>query len=311
MWARIPSVTLTGEAEIEALRRRDFDAASRRVCELWRRLSAQGAEIVTPEPWLNDFYKTHLQHMEVNCVGDLHAPRRYAKVSSFSYGVFANESVMMITDLDRRGCHETAERCLQPWLDFQGTVSLPGNFKTRDGVFYGAGGWESGGYNKHHGYVMWGMAEHWRYTRDRKWMGRTAAKLIQSCDWVTRERAATMASNPDGTRPIAFGLLPAGSLEDVQDYWYWLATNACTAWGFQALADALADYGHPQAARLERDAKAYRRDVLRAFTEAKVRALVVRLRDGTYVPKYPSEVYVAAAPWAGFARRSKARSCCC
>jgi hypothetical protein len=258
---------------------------------LWRRISAQGAELVTPEPWLNDFYKAHLQHMEVNCVRDLHAPRRYAKVSSFGYGVFANESVMMITDLDRRGCHEMAEQCLQAWLDFQGTVALPGNFKTRDGVFYGAGGWEHGGYNKHHGYVMWGMAEHWRYTRDRKWMQRTAAKLIKSCDWVTRERAATMATNADGTRPIHFGLLPAGSLEDVQDYWYWLATNACTAWGFQALADALADYGHPEAARLERDARAYRRDVLRAFTEAKVRAPVVRLRDGTYVPKYPSEVH--------------------
>jgi hypothetical protein len=289
--AMIPSVTLTKEAEIEALRRRDVDAASRRVCALWRRLSAQGAEIVTPEPWLNDFYKTHLRHMEVNCIADLHAPRRYAKVSSFGYGVFANESVMMITDLDRRGCHDMAEQCLQPWLDFQGTVALPGNFKTREGVFYGAGGWEHGGYNKHHGYVMWGMAEHWRYTRDRKWMEQSAAKLIKSCDWVTRERAATMTSNAQGTRPIHFGLLPAGSLEDVQDYWYWLATNACTAWGFQAVADALTDYGHPEAARLERDAKAYRRDVLRAFTEAKVRAPVVRLRDGTCVPKYPSEVY--------------------
>ena len=112
-------------------------------------------------------------------------------------------------------------------------------------------------------------------------------------------------------RPIHFGLVPAGSLEDVQDYWYWLATNACTAWGFQALADALADYGHPEAARLEWDAKAYRRDVLRAFAEAKVRAPVVRLRDGTYVPKYPSEVYARGRSWAGFARRWRGRSCCC
>ncbi len=62
------------------------------------------------------------------------APRRYAHVGTFSYGVFANESAMMISDLDRRGCHQAAEQCLQTLLDFQGTVPLPGNFKIDRGV---------------------------------------------------------------------------------------------------------------------------------------------------------------------------------
>jgi hypothetical protein len=284
----IPSITLTEDKEISALRGRDFDTDSRHVCDFWKNLTARSAEIETPEPWLNDFYRAHLRHMEINCIRDRQAPRRYPKVSSFSYGVFANESVMMTTDLDRRGCHQAAEQCLQPWLDFQGTAALPGDFKTREGVFYGAGGWEDGGYNKHHGYVMWGMAEHWHYTRDRVWMERAADKLVNACDWVTRERQATMTQNADGTRLLFHGLLPAGALEDVKDYWYWLATNASTVWGFVAVADALADYGHPAAARLQKDAAAYREDVLRTFTEARIGAPVVRLRDGTYVPKYPS-----------------------
>jgi hypothetical protein len=70
-----------------------------------------------------------------------------------------------------------------------------------------------------------------------------------------------------------------------------MATNACTSWGFQALADALTDYGHTEAARLQKDSKAYREDVLTAFNEAKVRTPVVRLRDGSSVPKYPSDVF--------------------
>ncbi len=138
---------------------------------------------------------------------------------------------------------------------------------------------------------MWNMAEHWWYTRDRAWMERVAPKLIKACDWVTRERRATMTHSPDGGQPIEYGFLPAGGLEDVQDYWYWLATNVNTVWGFDALADALADFGHPEASRLQREAKAYHDDVMRGLTEARIRTPVVRLRDGTYVPKYPSHLH--------------------
>ena len=289
--AMIPSVTLDKDQEIESLRRRDFSADSRRICQFWKDLTLASAQVRTPEPWLNDFYKAHLRHLEVNCLRDASAPRRYAHVGTFHYGVFANESAMMVSDLDRRGCHKAAQECLQTWLDFQGTVALPGNFKSTEGLFYGAAGQEHGGYNKHHGYVMWCMAEHWRFTRDRQWMERAAPRLVKSCEWVVRERKRTMIQNPDGSRPIEFGFLPSGGLEDVQDYWYWLATNACTVWGFDALADVLADYGHPEAARLKQEAKAYHDDVARGLEESRIRTPVVRLRDGTYVPKYPSHLH--------------------
>lgn len=291
LFITIPSITLSDKAEIEALREHNFGPGAARVCEYWRKLAARTARIDTPEPWLNDYYKAQLQHLEINCLKDLQTPRRYAHVGTFSYGVYCNESGMMISDLDRRGAHETAAACLQTWLDFQGSVMLAGNFKSKEGLLYGANGSESGSYNKHHGYCCWNLAEHWWYTRDRKWMEASAPKLIKACDWIIRERQATMTTNPDGTRPIEYGLLPAGGLEDVQDYWYWTATNACTVWGFDSLAAALTDYGHPDAPRLVKEAKAYHDDVMAAITEARIRAPVVRLRDGTYVPKFSSEMY--------------------
>jgi hypothetical protein len=287
----IPSVTLDKKEEIEALRRRNFEDDSQRICEFWRTLTSRGAVINTPEPWLNGFYKAHNRHLRVNSLRDLSSERLYPHVGTLSYGVYANESIMMVTDFDRRGYHKEAENCYQAWLDFQGTVTLPGNFTDKDGIFNGSDGSEDGRYNKNHGYVMWGMAEHWWYTRDKVWMGNAAHKLIIACDWVTRQRKLTMVNNPDGTRPLEYGFLPTGGLEDVQDYWHWLATNSATVWGFKNLAAALADYGHPDAGRLVKEAKAYQDDFMTGMYEARVLTPAVRLRDGTYVPKYPSRLY--------------------
>ena len=116
---------------------------------------------------------------------------------------------MMVSDLDRRGCHQAAEQCLQTWLDFQGTVPLPGNFKSAEGVFHGAGGQESIGYNKHHGYVMWNMAEHWWYTRNRAWMERAARETGQGLR-LGQPRAAGHDGAEPGRRPPHRVRLPPG-----------------------------------------------------------------------------------------------------
>jgi len=289
--AAVPSITLTDEVEIDALRGRDFDADQKRVAAYWEALTEPGMRITTPEPWINDFHKAHLRHLLVNCYKELDSDRLHAHVGTFIYGVYPNESCMMISDLDRRGYTDEARRCLDTFLHYQGTVQFLGDYQSKKGMFYGAGGHETGHYNKSHGYVLWNMAEHWRNTRDRAWMAQAAPKLVEACDWVVRERQATMTVRPDGTRPIEYGFLPAGSLEDIRDFWYWLATNSATVWGFDALADALADFGHPEADRLLREAKAYHDDVMRGLTESRIITPVVRLRDGTCVPKYPSRLY--------------------
>jgi hypothetical protein len=291
LYVGIPSVTLTKDDEIESARSLRFDAEVKRVCAFWRGLTEKGTQIQTPEPWINDFYKAHTRHLLVNCFKELNTDYLHAHVGTFHYGVYPNESVMMISDLDRRSYHGQARRNYDAFLHYQGTVAMPGNFKSAEGEFYGAGGHETGGYNKSHGYVMWGMAEHWWFTRDRQWMAKAAPGLIKACEWVIRERQGTMTTRPDGSKPLEYGWLPAGSLEDVTDRWNWLATNSATAWGFRALADALADSGHPEGKRLQQEARAYYDDFMRGVTESRVLCPVVRLRDGTCVPKIPSRLY--------------------
>jgi len=286
----IPAITLTQEQEISALRQLCFETEENRVCDFWRNLTSRGTQIHTPEPWINDFYKSHSRHMMINCFKELGTDLLHAHVGTFNYGVYPNESVMMISDLDRRGYHREAARNLNAYLHYQGTICMPGNFQSARGQLYGAGGHECCGYNKSHGYVMWNMAEHWRITRDREWMDMAADKLLEACDWVTRERQATKIIK-EGVKSLEYGCLPSGSLEDVTDYWYWLSTNSATVWGFLALSEAIADYGHPEGKRLQQDAQAYYTDFMNAVTESRIRCTVVRLRNGTYVPKYPSHLH--------------------
>jgi hypothetical protein len=290
-FVKVPFVTLTEEREIAALRALSPEGRREGVARYWRERVASGTEIRTPEPWLNDFYKAHLTHLLINDEREPGADRYMARVGSFSYGAYGNESIMMISDMDRRGYFPEAARSLELFLHYQGSVPLPGNYRSQQGVLYGAGGYEAGGYNQHHGWILWGLAEHYWYTRDRAWMEHAAPGMLAACRWIAAERKATQKFDARGRPVPEYGLLPAGSLEDVTDFWFWLSTNSFTWWGLDNAARALRDFGHPEGAAMAAEAEAYRRDILAAYRGALERSPVMRLRDGAYVPHFPSNVY--------------------
>lgn len=288
---KVPFAGLLDENELQSLRMKTFEREYHEVRTFWQKRVTQGAEILTPEPDLDDFYRAHLTHILINDDDEVGSDRIIGRVSSFHYGNFSNEAIMQITDLDRRGFHEEAHRHLDTYLHYQSTVGLPGNFKGKAGVFYGSGGYEHGDYNQHHGWVLWGLAEHYRYTGDRDWLLRIADRLIAGCDWVLREREATRNLDRHGRRVLEYGFLPAGTLEDVRDYYYWLTTNAMTCRGLMAAAEVLDEVGHPDGPRLLEEARTFRDDLRAGFHEMMVRSPLVRLRDGTYVPYHPSRLY--------------------
>ncbi|OGG55491.1 MAG: hypothetical protein A3F84_18770 [Candidatus Handelsmanbacteria bacterium RIFCSPLOWO2_12_FULL_64_10] len=282
---KLPYVPPEGE-EVERLKALSFEAEREAVAGYWRRRLDEGMRLVTPEPALNEFHRAHAGHLLINCEREPGAERRFARVGSFRYGAFGNESCMMVVDLDRRGYHREARACLDAFLRYQGTAGLPGDFSSQEGVLYGACGYESGGYNQHHGWILWCLVEHYRFTRDGAWLGEIAPNLISAADWIIREVGRTR-----GRDDIGRGLLPHGSLEDVGDWWQWLSTNAYTWRGLDAAAWGLGQAGHPGHARVAREAEGYREAILRAFREAAGRSPVVRLRDGACVPHFPSHVH--------------------
>ena len=284
---KIPYLVLTEPSEQAALAALDFDKEHREVAGYWRRRLDESARLLTPEPMLNDFYRAHAGHLLINCEGDPADPaRRFARVGSFSYGAFGNESCMMVVDLERRGYHKEAQECLDAWLHYQGTVALPGDFSTKKGILYGAGGLEAGGYNQHHGWILWMLGEHYRFTRDDAWLRGAAPGIVAGADWIINETRRTADRHE-----LERGLLPAGSLEDIGDWWTWLSTS-CYMWrGLDSAAWALEQIHHPEAARLRQAADTYHTHLLGNFRKATDRSPVVRLRDGTAVPHIPSMVH--------------------
>ncbi len=289
----IPYVTFTAPAEWERLRSIQFDDAFAAIRAYWRERIAASAQIETPQPMINDYYRAHAAHLLINTEREVGDSLRYmVKVGTFHYGVFANESCMMISDLDRRGYHERAEEALESWLHYQGSVGLPGDFSTTKGQLYGVAGYEAGGYNQHHGWVLWCLGEHYWYTRDAAWLRRVAPHIVEGCEWIIGERRRTIeAAQRTPIRAIERGLLPPGRLEDIGDWRSWLSTNVYSWWGMQNAAAALAAVDHPDGKRLLTEAEAYGKDVLASATEAMRRSPVVPLRDGTWIPHMPADAH--------------------
>lgn len=282
---KVPYVRLTEPSEAEALKSLKFEREEKNTADYWRHALDKSARLITPEPVLNDFYRATAGHLLINSEKDPGSNRRFARVSSFNYGVYGNESCMMVLDLDRRGYYQEAADCLETWIHYQGTVGLPGDFDSKQGVLYGAGGYEAGGYNQHHGWILWTLVEHYRFTRDEAWLRHAAPAIIAGADWIIRETAR--ASN---RVDLADGLLPPGDLEDIGDWWNWLSTSCYTWRGLDSAAWALEQIHSPGAARIRAAADQYHRKLLEHFLAASARSPVVRLRDGTAVPQIPSYV---------------------
>ena len=271
VFVKIPFIALSEPHDLARLRDLSYCDLREQVAAFWRARIAQGREIRDAQRDPERLLPHHLMHMLVINDREPGADRNVARCGGFHYGSFPDEGCMVIGDLDRRGYTQEAERCLELYVHYQGTAPLPGNFESAEGVFYGSGGYEVAGYNRNQGWVLWCLAEHYRYTRDRAWLERVAPALVKGCDWITRERQAAIDEGRR-RRPVDYGFLPTGSLEDVTDYWTWLSTNAYAYRGFRSAADVLAEIDHPEAARLQQDARAYGADLRTGFFEVAARA---------------------------------------
>ena len=290
---KIPYIALDTPDEFTALSKLEFDPAYKQVREFWAEQYARGAQVNTPEPRLNALYKGHMANV---MIADFSMPDDpyliNTSVGTSIYPNYANESCMIIQELDERGLHDEARRRLSVWLKYQGTLGLKGNFSDFNGVFYAAGGYQKGEtYNQHHGWVLWGLTEHYFLTGDDIWLNSIADQLIQGADWVFRQRRLTMTKLPN-SRGWEYGFLPAGSLEDVSDYFYWLSTNALTWRGVDRTAQALEAISHPDAPRIRKEADAYRKDLIAGFEKMRQNTPLVRLKNGKWAPNYTSRLYL-------------------
>ena len=288
---KIPYLAPDSEAELRSLARLDFEKCREETTRFWRLENVKGSQLRSPVPQLDTLHAGHLSNVEVTDFSMPDAPDLInTSVGSSTYGNFSNESCMVVQELDQRGFHDDCRRRLDLWVKYQGTAAQPGNFSDFEGMYYGAGGFEQGHYNQHHGCVLWCMAEHFLLTRDREWFDKVAGSVIAGADWIFRQRRRTMGELPH-SRGWEHGFLPAGSLEDVTEFYYWLSTNCLTWRGADRAAKALEVYGHSEAGRIRQEADSFGMDLIRGFETMRKHSPLVRLRDGRWVPQYPSRLY--------------------
>ncbi|GMU22594.1 MAG: hypothetical protein AMXMBFR13_26790 [Phycisphaerae bacterium] len=290
LYFKAPYVDLLEKPELERLKTMSFEEELPRVLGYWRGRLAGGMQIEVPDGALNELYAANLWHNLITTDRDPETGLYNQGVGTFRYRVFANETVMIARSMDMRGEHQEAERFIEPMLHYQGDKPLTGRFSTKEHVFHSAGPYTHGEYAMNHGFTLWGIADHYLFTRDRTYMQRVAPQVVKACDFLIRERRATLTPAGESRLPY-HGLAPACALEDVVEYQYWFATNGYFYYGLKKAAEALADIGHPDAARIAAEAESYRRDIEIALREAVTRAAAVRLRDGSFIPYVPSRVY--------------------
>lgn len=294
---RVPFVgdlTAKDGAKIAAL---DYPAERNRVISYWRDIVARYKPFDVPEQKFNDVSKSVLCHIRMSTTKDPKSGLFMVPAATFGYQVFANESTFQTLLLDRVGDHETSANYLQTFLKLQGSVPMPGTFTgSQKGVLHGTKvdddyNYTMGPYNLDHGTVLWGLAQHYLMSHDSQWLGRVAPNMLAAADWIIEQRSQTKLTDENGQPVLHYGLLPAGRLEDNDDWGYWFANNAYAWLGLRDTARAFQLAGLREGDRLTQEADGYIKDLRAAVKRTSELAPVVRLRNNVYVPFVPPRVY--------------------
>jgi hypothetical protein len=288
---KLPFVSDVPAADLQQL---DYAAERTRVVDYWTRLVAGAERFRVPEAKFNNLARGVVAHIHISTTKDPATGLYIVPAASYGYDVFENEAAYQVQLLDTLGQSSTAAEYLETMLRLQGSKNFPGlQTGPFDAVFHGEKISDAydyttlSGYGLDHGTVLWTLAQHYLYTRDRAWLAHAWPRMKKAIDWIVEHRTATKRTDVHGAKVREFGLLPASQLEDNPEWENWFVINAYAWAGMARTAEALADAGNPEAAQVRGEADAYLADLRDDIQRAIESAPVVRTQDGTYEPYVP------------------------
>lgn len=249
----------------------------------WKSRLAEGMQVKIPDAHLQNIYRASLHHFLLALTKDGKRGEYYPNVAMLLYGSIGSESSPVMQALEMRGLHRHAENCLKAWLSTQGDSMPAGDYVSKEGGFFHF--WPN--YTIDQGGVLWSMAEHYLYTRDRDWLRQVAPQMIAGCDFIIRERNRTKKLLPGGQRPLWYGLAPPGCVADPRDWEYSFMLNGYFYLGLKKCGEVLQDVDPQNAGRIAAEAADYLEAIQRALKESIARSPVTRLRDNTSVISVP------------------------
>jgi len=241
----------------------------------WNAALAPAMQIETPDPLLNDVIRSSQVRCLIAARNEADGTRVAAWIAAMSYGPLESESHSVIRGMDFMGHSDFARRSLDFFVHRYNT----NGFLTTGYTTFGTA-WH-----------LWTLGEHYQLSRDKNWLRQAAPDLARVGHWIIRQTEKTKKRDAHGQPVPEFGLMPPGVLADWNSFAYHYAMNAYYAAALRGLGDALGDLGHPDAASFKRHAAELRANTLRAYAWTQSRAPALALRDGTWIPHYPSQVH--------------------
>jgi hypothetical protein len=172
--------------------------------------------------------------------------------------VWVWEAMCMLRPMLRLGHFEAVRRSLAFILSLQdGGFPPSGRFASLDGAI----GTTGPRWINSTGSALALAAEYAMYSGDTDFLAENLARLLKAADWIVRELRATRELNPDGSRPLVYGLMPYGCGTDGDVGYIVSFTDAYTYLGLDKLAQLLERTGHARAAELRREVDQYRADI--------------------------------------------------
>jgi len=243
------------EERATALTKFDFDQRREECRQFWQAKLAAASSIHVPETRIDEMIRAGLLHLDLVTYGL--EPDEPLAATIGLYSPIGSESSPIIQFYDSMGWHKVAERSLQYFLAKQHANGFIQNF---------------GGYMLETGGALWSLGEHYRYTRDEKWLRRVQPNLLKACEFLLAWRE----------RNKKHGGLIEGKCADPEDPFRSFMLNGFAYIGIQRVSEML------KSKRLAKEAAAWRDDIRKSLHIVMAESPVIPLGDGTWAPTCPA-----------------------
>ncbi|MBP5530613.1 MAG: hypothetical protein J6Y54_01100 [Lentisphaeria bacterium] len=267
VWESRITHTPVAPERAEKLFAQDFDAHLKAVRAYWNAKLDRAARIELPEAAVEERIRAGLLHLDINTLGLAASGPLLPGVGW--YAPIGTESAPMIQFFDTMGWADEAERCIDFFLgrrNEKGFIQVYNHYESETGP------------------VLWTAAEHFRMTRNVKWLARVAPALKHCCDFLLEWRDDNKREEFRATG--SYGLLN-GKVADPDDFYHTYFLNAGTLLGLSGMAEVLREVDPGYAAKLAEEVEAYKSDLRSSLEDARRRSPVAPLADGTWTPILP------------------------
>ena len=253
----------------------------------WNAVLAPAMQVQTPDPLLNNVIRSSQVRCLIAARNEADGARVAPWIAAMSYGPLESEANSVIRGMDFMGHEEFARRGLDFFVHRYNT----NGFLTTGYTTFGTA-WH-----------LWTLGEHYQLYRDTNWLGQVAPEIERAAEWIVRQTDKTKQPGR-----VEYGLMPPGVMADWNSFAYHYAMNAYYYAALREVGSASSDLPHSGAgvppvqpedvtssqsharSMLSRAAE-LRTNILRAYRWTQAQAQALPLRNGTWIPHYPSQVH--------------------